>query len=52
VITRSIHAKSPPATTIPRAAQRTKLGKGEHVLDYFIEMSWWMALAHHFQVSG
>jgi len=33
-------------------AQATKLGKREHVLDYFIEMSWWMALAHHFQVSG
>jgi phosphatidylglycerophosphate synthase len=33
-------------------AQTTKLGKGEHVLDYFIEMSWWTALAHHFQVPG
>src|SRR5438270_8702417 len=33
-------------------AQTTKLGKREHVLDYFIEMSWWTALAHHFQVSG
>src|SRR5438132_1961426 len=32
--------------------QTTKLGKREHVLDYFIEMSWWTALAHHFQVSG
>jgi phosphatidylglycerophosphate synthase len=33
-------------------AQTTKLGKREHVLDYFIEMSWWTALARHFQVSG
>jgi 1L-myo-inositol 1-phosphate cytidylyltransferase / CDP-L-myo-inositol myo-inositolphosphotransferase len=33
-------------------AQTTKLGKREHVLDYFIEMSWWMALAHHFQASS
>jgi len=32
--------------------QTTKLGKREHVLDYLIEMSWWTALAHHFQVSG
>jgi phosphatidylglycerophosphate synthase len=32
--------------------QTTKLGKREHVLDYFIEMSWWTALAYHFQVSG
>src|SRR2546421_8224075 len=32
--------------------QTTELGKREHVLDYFIEMSWWTALAHHFQVSG
>jgi len=32
--------------------QTTKLGKREHVLDYFIEMSWWTVLAHHFQVSG
>jgi phosphatidylglycerophosphate synthase len=32
--------------------QTTELGKREHVLDYFIEMSWWTALAQHFQVSG
>ena len=32
--------------------QTTKLGKREHVLDYLIEMSWWTALAHRFQVSG
>ena len=32
--------------------QTTRLGKMEHVLDYFIEMSWWTALAHHFQVAG
>ena len=32
--------------------QTTELGKREHVLDYLIEMSWWTALAHHFQVSG
>jgi phosphatidylglycerophosphate synthase len=32
--------------------QTTKIGKGEHVLDYCIEMSWWAALAYHFQVSG
>ena len=32
--------------------QTTELGKREHVLDYFIEISWWTALAHYFQVSG
>jgi len=32
--------------------QTTNLGKREHVLDYLIEMSWWTALAYHFQVSG
>jgi phosphatidylglycerophosphate synthase len=32
--------------------QTTKIGKGEHALDYCIEMSWWAALAYHFQVSG
>jgi phosphatidylglycerophosphate synthase len=32
--------------------QTTELGKKEHVLDYFIEMSWWTALAHHFQVTS
>ena len=33
-------------------AQTTKLGKKEHDLDYFVETSWWMALAYHFQVTG
>lgn len=33
-------------------AQTSELGKGEHILDYFIELSWWTALAHHFQVTG
>jgi phosphatidylglycerophosphate synthase len=32
--------------------QTTKTGKAEHVLDYFIEMSWWAALAHHFYATG
>jgi phosphatidylglycerophosphate synthase len=32
--------------------QTTKIGKGEHALDYCIEMSWWAALAYHFHVSG
>lgn len=32
--------------------QTTKIGKGEHALDYCIEMSWWAALAYHFQASG
>jgi phosphatidylglycerophosphate synthase len=32
--------------------QTTDLGKREHVLDYFIEMSWWMALAYHFHAGG
>ncbi len=32
--------------------QMTKSGKREHVLDYFIEMSWWAALAHHFHTTG
>jgi phosphatidylglycerophosphate synthase len=32
--------------------QTTKAGKGEHVLDYFLEMSWWTALAYHFQITG
>jgi 1L-myo-inositol 1-phosphate cytidylyltransferase / CDP-L-myo-inositol myo-inositolphosphotransferase len=32
--------------------QTTKIGKGEHALDYCIEMSWWAALARHFQASG
>ena len=33
-------------------AQTTKLGKKEHDLDYFVETSWWMALAYHFQATG
>jgi hypothetical protein len=33
-------------------AQTSELGKGEHILDYFIELSWWTALAHHFQLTG
>ena len=32
--------------------QTTKIGKGEHALDYCIEMSWWAALAYHFHLSG
>jgi hypothetical protein len=32
--------------------QTTKIGKGEHALDYCIEMSWWAALAYHFHVTG
>src|SRR5207245_7561164 len=32
--------------------QMTKSGIREHVLDYFIEMSWWAALAHHFHTTG
>ena len=32
--------------------QTTKLGKGEHILDYFVELSWWTALASHFRVTG
>jgi len=33
-------------------AQTTELGKREHILDYFIEMSWWTALAYHFHAGG
>lgn len=33
-------------------AQTTKLGKKEHDLDYFVETSWWAALAYHFHVTG
>jgi len=33
-------------------AKTTKLGKKEHDLDYFVETSWWMALAYHFQATG
>ena len=32
--------------------QTTRLGKGEHVLDYCIEMSWWAALAYYFHADG
>ena len=32
--------------------QMTKAGKAEHILDYFVEMSWWAALAYYFQTSG
>jgi len=32
--------------------QTTRIGKGEHALDYGIEMSWWAALAYHFHFSG
>jgi phosphatidylglycerophosphate synthase len=32
--------------------QTTKLGKKEHDLDYFVETSWWAALAYHFHATG
>ncbi len=32
--------------------QTTRIGKGEHVLDYCIEMSWWAALGYHFHVTS
>ena len=32
--------------------QTTRIGHAEHTLDYCIEMSWWAALAYHFQVTG
>jgi 1L-myo-inositol 1-phosphate cytidylyltransferase / CDP-L-myo-inositol myo-inositolphosphotransferase len=32
--------------------QKTRIGKGEHLLDYFVEMSWWAALAYHFHATG
>jgi len=32
--------------------QTTKLCRGEHTLDLFIEMSWWAALAYHFYSTG
>jgi 1L-myo-inositol 1-phosphate cytidylyltransferase / CDP-L-myo-inositol myo-inositolphosphotransferase len=32
--------------------QMTKAGKREHLLDFLIEMSWWMALAYHFHATG
>jgi phosphatidylglycerophosphate synthase len=31
--------------------QTTRIGKGEHALDYCIEMSWWAALGYHFHVT-
>ncbi len=32
--------------------ETTKLGKGEHSLDYILELSWWAALAYHFTSTG
>jgi 1L-myo-inositol 1-phosphate cytidylyltransferase / CDP-L-myo-inositol myo-inositolphosphotransferase len=32
--------------------QTTTIGKGEHLLDYFVEMSWWAALAYHFHATS
>lgn len=32
--------------------ETTPLGKREHALDYVLELSWWIALAFHFQSSG
>jgi phosphatidylglycerophosphate synthase len=32
--------------------QTTAAGDWEHVSDYFIELSWWIALAFHFHASG
>jgi phosphatidylglycerophosphate synthase len=32
--------------------QMTKAGKEEHLLDYVVEMSWWIALAYHFHATG
>jgi phosphatidylglycerophosphate synthase len=32
--------------------QMTKAGKGEHLLDYVVEMSWWIALAYHLHATG
>ena len=32
--------------------QTTRIGKGEHLLDYFVEMSWWAVLAYHFHATG
>ena len=38
---------------LARLTERTtKIGKGEHALDYVLEMSWWAALAFHFQSTG
>ncbi len=32
--------------------ETTPLGKREHALDYVLELSWWTALAFHFQSIG
>jgi phosphatidylglycerophosphate synthase len=32
--------------------ETTELGKREHLLDYVLELSWWIALAYHFASSG
>jgi phosphatidylglycerophosphate synthase len=32
--------------------QTTRIGKGEHLLDFFVEISWWTALAYHFHATG
>lgn len=32
--------------------ETTAAGKWEHVTDYFLEMSWWSALAFHFYAEG
>lgn len=38
---------------LARLTERTtKIGQGEHALDYCLEMSWWAALAFHFQSTG
>jgi len=38
---------------LARLTERTtKIGEGEHALDYCLEMSWWAALAFHFHSTG
>src|SRR5205085_3857815 len=38
---------------LARLTERTtKIGQGEHALDYCLEMSWWAALAFHFHSTG
>lgn len=32
--------------------ETTEIGSWEHALDWFVELSWWTALAHHFYRSG
>ena len=32
--------------------ETTELGQWEHSLDYFVELSWWTALAFHFHRTG